>query len=561
MNYDDKNLGPGSKKGWGFSPMEEFHSQNLGNGYVPSREFADLNYDFVSDDDESEEEEIEIAAVEERKMWDKKSDGDCVEKLCRFMFTESEQQEVGGQWDRLVALQDVSQRSIDFQKRHLFLRIAWAFLRNSMGGVILSNTRQTKYQALEFYGIAKGGEDDHEPHITIQYGNSPNKRDAEIFLRGETVEYIECSDDLARALEKIIMLSSIGKGTNDVGSGLVFFKGFLKPIQPTKFHNNASRKSNIDTSSDDVSIGATGVYNPLPAQNTFGVEFELSCGIGSQPHTVGQSLVDHADVRVKRRIRKWSRPGFVYISLGDRNMNSDDGLFGDEWMIVDDNSIEGNPDWAHSCQFEIVSPILRGEIGMDVCLRVLTTTVDTSAIHINKSMGFHVHIGLLQNQTSLIVLQHICWNFCRFETIIDSFLDKSRVGNEYCKSNREGIHQCDEGIKNKIFECKLKDGKDGLFELVNPSGRYHKLNISNLKTGERPTIEFRQHHATDNLDDIEAWIRFCMAFVQKSIHQAAAVIHEDITKTTDKQKFEDLFVLIGDESLKRHFYRRCQRAE
>ena len=280
--------------------MEEFHIRNLGYGYFPASDFAGLNYDFVSDDDENEEEEeyVTMAAVNKEKYWDNESDGDRMEKLCSCMFSELEQQEVGGQWDRLIGLEGVSQRSTDFQKRHLLFRIVWASLRNGKGGVILSNTRQTKYQVFEFNGVVKGGEDDSVPHIKIEYGNSPTKRDAEFFLRDEVIGYIECSDDLARALEKNIMSNVIGEGTNDVGSGLVLFQGVLRPIQSTIISGDASMTSNINASEHNDYIKTDGVYNPLPAQNTFGVEFELSCAIGSQPETVGQSLKDHADVRV-----------------------------------------------------------------------------------------------------------------------------------------------------------------------------------------------------------------------------------------------------------------------
>jgi len=441
--------------------------------------------------------------------------------------------------------------------------------------VIIINQRQTKYQAIEFYDIFKCKEDglQHEPRYEVQYANSPIKQDADLFLRGETIEYMECSDEAARAFEKHIMSTLRGNGLNDIVSRLVLFQGFLEPIHHSKTDvpDDGNVKINEDrkefltenySNADDQRLVVS--YNPLQDQTTFGVEFELSCGIGSQPLTVGWSLVKHSGVRAKLRYKKWSKSGYNYVPLGKR-------LYGDEWMFVEDRSIRGNPEWAHSSNFELVSPILQDENGLETCRQVFTTALDTCAIHVNGSMGLHVHIGIVEkekNKDSLLVLQHISWNFCRFECIMDTFFDKSRVGNRFCKSNREAFvdAECDddETIERIIFECGTRDS---LFRLVNPSGRYHKLNLINLKTGRQPTIEFRQHNATDQFEDIEAWTRFCIAFIQKSIEKAgvAADINSAASGTTSTRpptsKFEELFLLIGDESLKHHFHQRYRRAK
>jgi hypothetical protein len=91
---------------------------------------------------------------------------------------------------------------------------------------------------------------------------------------------------------------------------------------------------------------------------------------------------------------------------------------------------------------------------------------------------------------------------------------------------------------------------------MNPNGRYHKLNLDNLKTGKRPTIEFRQHSATSDATKAEAWIRFCMAFV----HNSVSTTNHPSRKDERDDNFEGLFDdLIQDNALKAYY--RMQRDE
>jgi hypothetical protein len=145
-------------------------------------------------------------------------------------------------------------------------------------------------------------------------------------------------------------------------------------------------------------------------------------------------------------------------------------------------------------------------------------------------------------------------NFCKYEDAIDTFMPPSRrTGSEetkYCESNREAIAVEGHGRKhNAIASCKTINE---LCAIMNPRGRYYKLNMQNLVTGRQLTLEFRQHSGTSNYNKVVAWVRFCMAMVNNSARQprpAALKEHEEA--------FDLLFdTVIQDLALKQFFLKR-----
>ncbi len=142
-------------------------------------------------------------------------------------------------------------------------------------------------------------------------------------------------------------------------------------------------------------------------------------------------------------------------------------------------------------------------------------------------------------------MKAICQNFVKFEAAMDLMMPLSRRGdeNQYCKSNRNNAHlrNLDNvGVKNRIIQCKTREQVHilkavfgslfwnfavkiqllmifccffgsyiKLFELMNPSNdRYFKLNLQNLVSGRKPTIEFRQHSSTLTFEKVSRWIRY-----------------------------------------------------
>lgn len=126
-------------------------------------------------------------------------------------------------------------------------------------------------------------------------------------------------------------------------------------------------------------------------------------------------------------------------------------------------------------------------------------------------MGFHVHIDV--SKYSLEQLIKICQQFCKYEDAMDSFMPRSkRTGsdnsNRYFQSNARAISEDPSSIwtvHNCLERCT---NTQSLTDVMNPYGRYYKLNLQNLKTGRQPTLEFRQHSSTTSYEKVGNWIRF-----------------------------------------------------
>jgi len=449
-------------------------------------------------------------------------EGPFVDAFWKISFTPREQKQLSRQQLLSNSTSFIHDDNITIRK--LLMRLVLAWTNDNAGGAIVTNQRRTKFQVMEFFGpIKQERENIAVPMIDIQYANAANMNDAELFLRDENTHVIECSDALARTLEHNIMQHAVGKGLNDILSGLVLFEARLVPIEP--FCDNTTNVIPPSYSFQEHSI----------PHGTFGIEFELSCAIGTQPQTVGWALKEHAGVIVKLREQKLSRSGFRYTYLGCSKEDVDDH----EWTIGPDGSIRTNPNWAQSSPWELASPILSGREGLEECHRVLTTVTDTSAIQINDSMGMHVHIGVDAN-INLEELKSICQNFILYEDVMDSFL--GRTENKYCHGHANCMSV------SELVSCQTKED---LYDVVNPKGRHHKLNLQNLKKRTRPTIEFRQHSANFDAIKAEAWIRFCMLLVYHSQSTITVVKRQSSNNNTE---IDDLFDnLIHDQSLKEYY--------
>lgn len=180
----------------------------------------------------------------------------------------------------------------------------------------------------------------------------------------------------------------------------------------------------------------------------------------------------------------------VGVKVQSENYNHDTKK---HWKLVPDGSVNGG--------FEVVSPILQGEAGIDEA-EIVARALEDAGAYANRTCGFHVHFDA--HDIELEIIKTIVRRYAAHESEIDAFMPPSRRGNtnQYCRSL--------DGILTPAFE-----NASTLQQLANAQGsRYYKVNLqSAMRHG---TIEFRQHSGTVNAAKICNWIRFLAEFIDES---------------------------------------------
>ena len=169
------------------------------------------------------------------------------------------------------------------------------------------------------------------------------------------------------------------------------------------------------------------------------------------------------------------------------------------WKTMRDGSIQ-------SCGYdytpvEIVSPVLRGVEGLQN-VETMVNKLNTMGAKVNSSTGFHVHIGW--NGSAKQLARLIALVSYHEKALYASTGTKSREHNQYCGS-----------IKMRLKPVERMTSMHQL-RSVNPT-RYASLNLNNLVTGTRPTVEFRVFAGTLNIIKIKAYIQLCLGLVQKAM--------------------------------------------
>ncbi len=164
------------------------------------------------------------------------------------------------------------------------------------------------------------------------------------------------------------------------------------------------------------------------------------------------------------------------------------------WKIVPDGSVHGG--------FEVVSPVLQGEEGLEQ-LRTVVTALDDMGGAVNRTCGFHVHFDAADLGVEHI--RAIVTRYAAHEAEIDAFMPPSRRGNanRYCQSV-VGV------VQNSRF-CTATT----LQELLSvQGGRYFKVNLQSYNT--HGTVEFRQHSGTLNAPKAVNWVRLLDSFITET---------------------------------------------
>jgi hypothetical protein len=242
--------------------------------------------------------------------------------------------------------------------------------------------------------------------------------------------------------------------------------------------------------------------------------------------------------------------------------------------------------------FEIVSPILRGDFGLDQVARLLEALEQLGAV-VNQTTGHHVHVGVNTPDFTFRSLQVLAALYLKFEKAFDLMQPRSRQLdlNHNIFSNQRASAEEQGGTP---YQAILAVGKTSdlqqLVDVVNPSEfsftnrrrfppgtdqylatltkqRYYKLNFTNLlipRSGNQQplgTVEFRHHSGTVTATKSVAWIRLLLRFVG----HCRGRVHMPRPLHADRTPAETLLVLfrecIQHEGLLAYWWHRVEELD
>lgn len=223
------------------------------------------------------------------------------------------------------------------------------------------------------------------------------------------------------------------------------------------------------------------------------------------------------------------------------------------WKLVPDGSASG--------MCEAVSPILRGEPGLEEAGKAAKALSSDRRFRVSRSCGLHVHFDV--RDLSLSQIKMILKKYAKFEDALDLLMAPSRAANNnaYCRSivwqgwgtlseDQRKAHL--NHLFNRIDRCTSMRDLSRLDGLV---GRYRKVNLESF--WRYGTLEFRHHGGTLDATKIVNWIRLLDAIVNRSASQRSI---KPSDKTGSAQQRLDLLLrtLKAPGALKRHYRRRAR---
>lgn len=216
----------------------------------------------------------------------------------------------------------------------------------------------------------------------------------------------------------------------------------------------------------------------LALRRTFGVELEVTLGRDAVQRHLSRAMPDLP----LRKARYSEGPSGV----GDRT-----------WLLKRDSSVQGG------C--ELVSPILCGEEGLQLLLKVVSALNRAGSNLVDDRCGLHVHVGDADfagspgSVSSLLCLYDAAYD------ILQAMLPASRQANPYCKrSDAADLRLAREGSLSFERFARNSEGE---------ADRRMALNVFHSKVRGR-TAEFRQHSGTTEVNEVHSWVLFCLCMVE-----------------------------------------------
>lgn len=169
------------------------------------------------------------------------------------------------------------------------------------------------------------------------------------------------------------------------------------------------------------------------------------------------------------------------------------------WKIVTDASVSGG--------FEVVSPPLRGEDGF-AQLRKVCDTLTSLRCRVNKSCGFHVHVGAADQPIEFF--KNLVKLYASAEDAIDSFMAPSRraSNNVFCRPLKDRVITDALDAARTVADVAAAIRQQSGTAYARSERRYCKLNLQSF--WQHGTVEFRQHQGTVEALKAENWTRLVL---------------------------------------------------
>jgi len=161
------------------------------------------------------------------------------------------------------------------------------------------------------------------------------------------------------------------------------------------------------------------------------------------------------------------------------------------WLAKSDCSIRATPGRT-GCEF--VSPVLKGAEGVKSVMEAVAAINELGG-RVNASCGIHVHVGFAGSDKQLKQLVTLVANMEK--AIYAATGTKRRENGNWCRSVQQhgNADNADRAASNL---------------------RYHVLNLTNLRAGRRPAVEFRAFSASLNIVKILGYVRMCIGIVERA---------------------------------------------
>jgi hypothetical protein len=191
------------------------------------------------------------------------------------------------------------------------------------------------------------------------------------------------------------------------------------------------------------------------------------------------------------------------------------------WKVVPDGSLGHRG-------VEIVSPILRGEQGLEMLGKVLDALRATGH-SVDTTTGIHVHMGL--GHAKIKKIKSFLKLYVRYEHVLDFMMGRSRRANNnsYCRSHASG----DAFDMQRMFGAieRARNIDDVMYALQPSGSRYMKLNLHPWR--RQRTLEIRHFGGSLNATKVTNWILLLDAMWRQAQIHGVVALYNNVTKPAE----------------------------